>query len=129
MSREITVAYAEPRLLAKPFHRLQTMKGIATHSPTALAAQQVRQHIHNRIDVRGNIKTPPHVVVTRVHNDREFFRRQNSPQAVNKLRASRPAGQDNNHAALRAYRSESALCDSFCQSSPLFAAARSMNSG
>src|SRR3954465_9154674 len=102
MSRQITVAYAEPRLFAKPFHRLQTMKGIATHSPTALAAQQVRQYIHDGIDVGGNIKTPPNVVVTRVHDDREFFRRQNSPQAVDKLRASRPAGQDNDHAALRA---------------------------
>src|SRR3954469_12887376 len=113
MGRQITVPYAEPRLLTQLFHRVQAMKGIAAHSPTALAAQQVRQHIYNRIDVRRNIETPPNVVVAGVHDDGEFFRGNHAPQAVDKLRPSRPSSQDNDHAALRAYRSESAICASF----------------
>src|SRR5256885_7254381 len=100
MSREITVAYAEPRLFAQFFHRVQAMKSIAAHSPTAFAAQQVRQHINNRIDVRRNINTPPNVVVTGIHDDGEFFGGDDTSQSVYKPHSACPARPRYHHAGL-----------------------------
>src|SRR3954452_13339237 len=102
MGRQVAVTHAEPRFFAQLFHCLQAVESITAHSPATLATQQVSKYVHDRIDVRRNIKTPPNMVVASIHDEGDLLCGKDPPQTVNKLRASSPAGQDNDHAALRA---------------------------
>src|SRR5581483_6860586 len=102
MGRQIAVANAEPCRLTEFPHRLKAMKGISTNSPSTLAAQNVREHIGDGVDVGGDVQSPPLVVVAGIHDDREFFRRKHAAKAVDKFCSPSAAGKHRNHAALRA---------------------------
>src|ERR1700688_4599740 len=100
MRSQITVANTEPRRFAEIFHCLQAVKGIAANSPSALAAQNVGEHVSNGVYVRRNVQAPPLMIVASVHDDCEFFRRNQAAEAVHKLGATRAPGKDDDHAAL-----------------------------
>ncbi len=102
MNREIAVANVEPDRLGQFAHRLQAEKSVALHSPTAFPAEQARQRIGDRVQIRRNVKAPPLQVVTGVHHKSQFLGRGCLPQSFHKLCSPGTAGEHNDHAALRA---------------------------
>ena len=63
---QVAVAGVEPGGLAELSHGLQAKKSIALHAPAALAAEQAGENVGDRIDVRGNVESPPQQVVAGV---------------------------------------------------------------
>ena len=76
------------------------MKSVAAHSPPALSAEKAGERIGDGVDVGRNIKAPPLVVVTGVHDDRKFFGRHNAAKAVHEFRAAGTAREHDDHAAV-----------------------------
>src|ERR1019366_5256020 len=110
-------------------HGVQTKKSVALHAPPALRAQFAGQQVSDGIEIGRNVQSPPHQVVAGIYDDRQFFRTNDLPQSIHELGAARAAGQNRDHAALRAYPAASAAPLRRSASKSLWAAACSVNSG
>ena len=103
VSSQIAITGVKPGRLPQLTHGLQTKKRIALHAPAALLAQFAGQHVGDGIDIGRNIQAPPQHVVTRIHDDREFFWTNNPAQSIHEFSAASAASQDRNHALARSH--------------------------
>src|ERR1051325_5718639 len=110
----------EPRGLTELAHGLQEKKRVALHAPSPLAAQHPREHVGDRVNIRRNVQAPPQQVVAGIDPQRTLFGGRDLAQADDKLRASGPAAQNTNHAALRASQSAPDAARTLSASNPGF---------
>ena len=129
MGRQVAVAELEPGRLAQLPHDLETFEGICFHAPTAFPAESSGKRVQDGIHVGRNVQAPPAQVVASVDDVSHLLRRNDLPQPLNKLRSASAAGENRNHAALRARPPGSAAWRRRSAIAPPRTNAAGMNSG
>src|SRR5689334_22156312 len=97
MHRQVAIPRVKPRWLAELSHGLQAEKSVALHAPSALAAQHAGEHVSDRIDVGGNVESPPQQVIASIDDDGDVLGGHGLAQAVDKLCAAGAAGEHADH--------------------------------
>ncbi len=102
MYGEVAVTDVKPDGLGEFSHCLQTIEGIAFYTPSALAAKKASQSVGDGIQIGGNVQTPPLEIVAGVHHEGEILRWRYLAETIHELRSASAAGENDDHAALRA---------------------------
>ena len=103
VGREVVVAEAEPRLLAVLGQGVDDGPGLAGHAPAALVVERAGEHVEDRVVVGHHEQAVPFDVVAGVDDDRRVAIGECQLEPVRQLRATGPAGEDDDlHAPSRA---------------------------
>src|ERR1700758_2949744 len=128
MSGKVTVANLKPSRLTQVTHRLETEKRIPRDAPTAFLAQHSSQRVRDGVQVRGNVESPPHQIVTRIHHQGKILGRHDLIDSLHELCLARASCQHNDNAAPRRQSWESTAAGSLQPSSPRATSAAGTNS-
>src|SRR6202035_364966 len=100
MHCEIAIAGVKPGGFAELPHGLQAEKRIALDAPSALAAEQAREDVGDRINIWGNVESPPKQIIASIHHHGDVFGRDDLPKSIDELGTAGSASKHADHAAL-----------------------------
>ena len=92
MRREVAVAELEPRVALVAAQRLEGVERVARDAPAAHRIRKTREGVEHGVDVGRDVEAVEHVVVGRVHDDRQLAARdQRRQSAQSRAARHRPA--------------------------------------
>ena len=90
---DVPVAQFKPCFLAKFRQRVQSLKGVASNSPSLDGIDDTGEGIEHDVDVRADRQAMQFDIVGRIADDGDIFRIKTPDKSLNKLRRACPAGQ------------------------------------